>query len=440
MKKWIVTAVMMMLVLALAACGGEPSSTGQGRAQGASTGGAGGNEGSSPVEIQYWYAWGDKIGENNENLVKQFNESQDEVIVHAHYQGTYDDLHSKTQAAFAAKNAPEVTQNEIASIGIFAKSGLTQDLTPFVERDQVDMDDFVQGLMGNSYVDGKLYGLPYLRSTPILYINSTMAEEAGLDPAGPSSWEEFEEYARKLTVPGDRVGITMPINIWFFEGFVAQSNGRMISEDGEKAEFNGSAGVEALNLWLRMKEEGTLKIPTGDDAGAVTRQDFLNQKAGMVFSSTADLTLLLQIAEEGGFELNTTFMPANENYGVPTGGANLVMTAGLSEEKQEAAWTFIKWMTEKEQTIYASSFTGYLPSRYSAIESDEMKQLYEEKPQFKVAVDQLEFGRPRPMEAVYPEVSKILQDQISRAILDTGIKPEDALNEAASRADELLNR
>lgn len=445
MKKIVLALFALVFVFALAACNqgtkAEPkNSSGEHVNSNHSAGAQTDADTKKPIEIQYWYAWGDKIGENNENLVQQFNESQDEVIVQAHYQGSYADLHAKTQAAFAAKNAPEVTQNEIASIGIFAKSGMTEDLTPFVERDNVEMDDFVQGLMGNSYVDGKLYGLPYLRSTPILYLNATMAKEAGLDPAGPKNWAEFEEYARKLAIPGERVGITMPINIWFFEAFVAQSEGRMISEDGTKATFNSGAGVETLKLWLKMKEEGTLKIPTGDDAGTVTRQDFLNQKTGMMFSSTADLTLLLQIAEEGGFELNTTFMPANLTYGVPTGGANLVMTAGLSEEKQEAAWKFIKWMTEKEQTIYASSYTGYLPSRYSAIESEQMKQLYEEKPQFKVAVDQLEYGRPRPMEAVYPEISKILQDQISRAIIDTFISPEDALNEAAKRADELLSK
>ncbi|WP_248510094.1 extracellular solute-binding protein, partial [Sporosarcina sp. NCCP-2222] len=124
---------------------------------------------SGRTEITYWYAFGDKIGENNENLVKMFNDSQDKVLVKAEFQGNYADLHSKTQAAFAAKNAPEVTLNEIASIGVFARSGMTEDLTPFIERDSdIMLNDFNPGLMGNSYVDGKIHGLPYLRSTPIL--------------------------------------------------------------------------------------------------------------------------------------------------------------------------------------------------------------------------------------------------------------------------------
>ncbi|WP_052144868.1 ABC transporter substrate-binding protein [Halalkalibacter okhensis] len=390
------------------------------------------------VEITYWYAWGDKIGENNENLVKMFNESQDRIHVTAEYQGSYDDLHAKTQAAFAAGNAPEVTQNEIASVGIFANSGMTENLTPFVEKNNVDMNDFIPGLMGNSYVNDQLYALPYLRSTPILYLNKTILEEVGLDPAGPKNWEEFREYAQTLTTDGERVGMTLPVNIWMYEALVAQSGGQMLSDDGSEVAFNSEAGVAPVQFWKEMEEEGILKMPTGDEAGDVARQDFANGRSAMAFSSTADLSFWLAMAEEQGFELTTAFMPANSTYGVPTGGANLVMTAGLDPAKQEAAWEFIHWMTSTEQTIYASSYTGYLPSRMSAVNSDEMQALYEELPQFKVAVDQLEYARPRPMADAYPEIAKIISDEITRVIIQDDITAEEAIDVAAERANPLL--
>ncbi|MCG3086890.1 ABC transporter substrate-binding protein [Sporosarcina cyprini] len=393
---------------------------------------------SGRTEITYWYAFGDKIGENNENLVKMFNDSQDKVLVKAEFQGNYADLHSKTQAAFAAKNAPEVTLNEIASIGVFARSGMTEDLTPFIERDSdIMLNDFNPGLMGNSYVDGKIHGLPYLRSTPILYMNVDMLKEAGLDPAGPKNWKEFEEYLRALTVEGKSVGMSMPVDIWFFEAFVGAGGGDMLSEDEKQVTFNGEAGVEALEFWKRLSNEGVLKIPAGDEASAQAVQDFANGRSAMIFGSTAGLTNNLSIAKENGFELNTAFMPANKVNGVPTGGANLVMTAGLSPEKQEAAWEFIKWMTAKEQTIYASTYTGYLPSRLSAVNSEEMQNLYKETPQYKVAVDQLEFGKARPMADSYPEIATILRDEIARCLLE-GTSPKEALDQAASLANPLL--
>ncbi|MFC4323759.1 ABC transporter substrate-binding protein [Litchfieldia salsa] len=433
MKKLFGFLLMLTFALVLSACNSSDS-TGSETSSGSNEVAAD----TGKIELTYWYAWGDKIGENNENLVKMFNESQDKIHVTAEYQGTYDDLHAKTQAAFAAKNAPEVTMNEIASIGVFAKSGMTQDLTPFVEQDDMDLDDFNPGLMGNSYVDDKLYGLPYLRSTPILYMNTTMLEEAGLDPAGPKDWAEFEEYLRALTVEGKTVGMTMPVNIWMYEAFVAQGEGQMISDDETKATFNEEAGVEALEFWKKLEKEGIIKVPGGEEAGEVAKQDFANSRSAMIFSSTADLSYNLSVAEEQGFELNTAFMPSNKVHGVPTGGANLVMTAGLDEEKQKAAWEFIKWMTAKEQTIYASKFTGYLPSRLSAVDSDEMKALYEERPQFKVAVDQLQYGHARPMAEAYPEIATIVTDAIARTLLEDDLSPQDALDAAAEKANQLL--
>jgi len=397
-------------------------------------------KGGEKIEITYWYAWGDKIGENNENLVKMFNESQDKIHVKAEYQGTYVDLHAKTQAAFAAGNAPEVTQNEISSIGVFAKSGMTQDLTPFIERDDINMDDFNPGLMGNSYVDGKLYGLPYLRSTPILYMNTTMLKEAGLDPAGPKTWDEFEEYLRALTEEGKTVGMTMPVNIWIYEAFIASAGGQMVADDDSKVLFNEKAGVKALEFWKKLAQEGVIKVPGGETAADVAKQDFANSRAAMIFSSTADLSYNLSVAKEKGFELNTAFIPSDKQNAVPTGGANLVMTAGLEKDKQDAAWEFIKFMTAKEQTIYASKFTGYLPSRLSAVESEEMQALYKETPQFKVAVDQLQYGHPRPMAQEYPEISTVIADEITRTLLEKDLAPKDALDAAAEKSNQLLKK
>lgn len=421
------------MILVLAACGNSEATGSSGNSESNS-------EGDGPIEITYWYAWGDKIGENNENLVEQFNEMQDEIHVTAEFQGSYDELHSKTQAAFAAGNAPEVTQNEIASIETFAKSGMTQDLTAFVEEDvdEIDMDDFNPGLMGNSYVDDKLYGLPYLRSTPIVYINKTMFEEKGIDPASIQTWEDFQSAAEKLT-DDEHVGISMPVDIWFYEAFVAQAGGEMVDENGEIA-FNGEGGVEALNLWKEMVEAGTMRVPGGEplQAADMARQDFATGRAGMYFSSTADLTLMLQLADENGYELETIMFPENEQRSVPTGGANLVMTTGLDEEKQQAAWEFIKFMTAPEQTAYASEYTGYLPSRLSAVESDTMQELYEEKPQFKVAVDQLQYGNARPMIEGYPEVVKILIEEIQRLMLDTSLEAKDVLDQAAERSANVI--
>lgn len=370
------------------------------------------------VELTFWYAFKDKIEANNQELVKEFNEYQDKIHVTAEYQGSYADLHAKTKTAYTAGEAPEVTIVEIASIQEFGESGLLEDLTTFVEKDKVDIKDYQPGLMENSYVNDKLVAIPYLRSTPILYMNATLLKEAGLDPSGPKNWEEFEEYCRKLSKDGV-VGLTYPVYIWVAEGFLAQAGGgSMISDDKTKSNVNTPEMVKSLEFLKKMGDEGIIKIlPAGTEGNDKLKIDFKNQKTAMFFSSTADLTYTLQVANESGFELNTAFMPSDVKAAVPTGGANMVMISGLSEEKQEAAWEFIKFMTDKERTEKASKNTGYLPTRISAVNSEAMKTLYQEKPQFKIAVDQLQNSKGRPMVKSYSEIEKLIKESHERILL-----------------------
>jgi len=442
-KKFIALSLSVLLAAGLAACGqngsnnstAEPAGAVEGTAAAAAQAPAAGKK----VRIKYWYAFGDKIEEAKQNLVRKFNESQDRYEVIAEHQGNYEDLHAKVQAAFAAGDAPAVTDLEIASTAVFARSGMLQELTPYAERDQeeVNLDDFNPGLMGNAYVDEKLYGLPFMRSTPILYKNVTMLKEAGLDPDGPKTWDELEEYSRVLKEKG-KIGMTVPVDIWFYEALVAQSGGTMLSEDGKSASFHSPEGVAPVEFWKKLAAEGLIKMPVGDEAGATADKDWANQMSAFKFGSTAGVTGSLEIAKGNGFELATDFMPANKSYGVPTGGCQLVMTAKLSDEEKEAAWTFIKFMTTTENTIYQHKHVGYLPTRLSAIESEELHAHFKAFPQFKVAVDQLEYARPRPMETAYPEVATIIKAAIEKAILDPKVTPQDALNEAAEKANKLL--
>lgn len=370
------------------------------------------------VELKFWYAFKDKIGENNDTLVKEFNESQSKIHVTAEYQGNYNDVHSKIKTAFTAQEAPDISVMEIASIPQFVDAGILEDLTPLEKDSNININDFQEGLMKNSYFNDKLYALPYLRSTPILYMNATMLKNAGLDPTGPKNWAELEKYCKALK-KGDTIGLTYPINTWFTEAMVIQKGSTVLKDNDTKANVNTTQMMEGLKFLKNMKDEGTIRILAGTDEGSDKNKiDFKNQKSAMFFSSTADLSYNLQVAKESGFELNTAFMPAGDKFGVPTGGCNMVMVSGLSDEKKKAAWEFIKFMTSKERTAEASKNTGYLPTRKSAIETDTIKELYKEKPQFKVAVDQLQYASARPKSIYCAEVLNLLKQSEEKIFLD----------------------
>lgn len=436
MKKILSLLLASLMLLSATACGQKTSDT---PAAPAATG-APVTDGSKkePVTIEFWYAFGDKVGENTERLVAEFNASQSDIIVKAEYQGgAYNDLHTKVQAAFAAKSPPAVTLNEITVIRNFAENGMTQPLDPFIARDNFDMADYIPGLLSNTQVDGKTYGLPYLRSTPLLFYNATLLEKAGVGKAAPKTLEETLEFSRALTKSGV-VGLSTPVTTWTYEALVDSCGGRILTDDDKTAVFNTPEAMKAMNFYQTGLKEGIFKIATGGDAASQAKMEFQNQRSAMILGSTADLTYYMQVADETNFELGAAFIPDGGEGSVPTGGANLVMVNGISEEQANAAWEFMKFMTSKEQTIKSSIATGYLPVRTSAIEDAEMQKLYGEKPLFRVAVDQLETAIPRPMAKSFPKVNSLLLDALTKCILEPESDAQVIMDTAVAEANKIL--
>ena len=364
-----------------------------------------------PIRLTYWYSWTDKIQENNINLTRMFNETRGKELgihVTAEYQGTYDDLHGKLQASYIAGKTPSVTIMEIASTKTFAENGILEPLSPYIERDKVEMDDFYSGLLVNCKVGDTWYGIPYLRSTPILYMNTTLLEKAGLDTKGPKTWADLAEYCKTVKEKTGEYGLSMYSYIWVLEALMLSNNTSILTADETKTNINTPEGREVMAFIQDLAGKGYIRCVTGSDSGRI-KTDYINQKAAMWFASTADLTYILSVADENGFKVNTCFIPANKKHGVPTGGGNLIMSSLQSKEEKEASWEFIKWMTETKQAAYSHAYTGYVPSRKSASATAEIQALNKEKPQFKVALDQLElYSTGRPMNPGYRQVSEEL--------------------------------
>ena len=66
--------------------------------------------------------------------------------------------------------------------------------------------------MEDSYVDGKIYSIPFQRSTEILFYNKDAFKEVGLDPEkAPATWDELVEDAKLLTNE-NRYGVGIALN------------------------------------------------------------------------------------------------------------------------------------------------------------------------------------------------------------------------------------
>lgn len=392
-----------------------------------------------PTELTYWYAYSGVVQETNEALVKKFNETvgkQKGIHVNATTQGTYSDVQQKVQAATIAGNPPNIFVMEMGLTGMFSKNGMLEPIDSRVAADKFDVTDFQQGLLRNCRMDGKLFGLPFMPSNLILYLNTTILKQAGLDPAGPKTWDDFAHYCKTIKEKTGLYGLTLSCNIWVLEGLLLEAGTSVLSDDEKSTNINTKVARDAVKFFRDLKDAGYIRIMTNADS-AKLMSDITNQKAAMWYYTTAGITTFMGMGKAGGFSVNTAFMPKLLNYGTSAGGSNIVISVKGSKQEKDAAWEFMKWMTALEQTVFTSSKTGYMPSRKSAIDSPTMKALYAALPQFKVAIDQMAYAEGRPMNPMYTEASSIINSALD-AVWVNGKNIDTEFAEAQKAVDKLL--
>ena len=71
--------------------------------------------------------------------------------------------------------------------------------------DRAWLDSFYPAFLANGRIAGHTWGVPFQRSTVVLYWNKAIFESAGLDPEhAPATWAEHAGLATRLTQPGQR--------------------------------------------------------------------------------------------------------------------------------------------------------------------------------------------------------------------------------------------
>lgn len=378
-----------------------------------------------------------------EKICADFNAENKDIVVEPVYTGNYDDTVTKIQTAVQGGTPPDLFVSLATQRFTMASTGMAMPLDALIASDadgKAYIDDFLPSFMEDSYVDGKIYSIPFQRSTEILYYNKDKFKEAGLDPESPpKNWDELLEDAKKLT-NDNCYGVGIALNSgsaqWTFTGFSLENSekGKMLmSEDGKKVFFNTPENVEALQFWLDLQNKHKVMAE-----GVVQWTDlptqFLAGEVAMMYHTTGNIA---NINKNATFEYGTCFMPGKKQFGAATGGGNFYISSGISEDRVKAAWKFIKFATDTEKAAQWALDTGYVPTRKSCYETDMIKKYYEEVPQAKVAYEQLQYAKPELTTYNAAEIWRVLNDNIQSAV--TGdVTAKEALDNAQSEAEGIL--
>lgn len=387
---------------------------------------------SDRVNIVYWGSFSGVNGEAEQEVVRRFNESQDEVYVDYQFQGTYEETAQALTQALQAQQAPAVCLLSDVWWFRFYVNEMLEPLDSYYEAHDIDTSDYVDSLFEEGIRLDQSYWVPFARSTPIFYYNKEMWEEAGLPDRGPETWDEFEEWAQDLVVrDGDtveRAAFSHPgaasYIAWLFQGVIWQYEGSY-SDPDFTIRINEAEGVEAAEFYRRSVAEGWASTP--DDLNL----EFTNRLTASMMASTAGLG---SITEAADFEVGTAFLPEKYAFGCPTGGAGMSILSTVSDEEKEAAFQFIAFATSPEITAFWSQATGYMPVRKSA--EEDMADFYEENPNFRTAVEQLDHTTPQDAARVFiPGGDQIIGRGLERITINNE-DPQEVFDDVAATLEE----
>ncbi|WBL72879.1 ABC transporter substrate-binding protein [Serratia liquefaciens] len=397
------------------------------------------------VKLQMYYpiAVGGKISHTVEGLVADFEKLHPDISIQPVYTGDYATTVTKALTAFRGGNAPQIAViGDIEAYSLIDAGAI------------LPVSDLADDQAGKAWIDGfypafirkiqnKVWGIPFQRSTVVLYWNKQAFQQAGLEgDTPPANWQQVVDFGQKLVVrSGNEVkqwGIEIPstpIGYWTFQGIAATNGSHLDNGKGTAVTFNTPANVEALT-WLTDLAQKYGVSPKGAITWSTTPQDFIDGKTAMMVTTTGNLTT---VRENAKFPFGVAMLPEKTQRGSPTGGGNLYLFNGTSPAQQKAAVTFMQWLSAPEQAARWSIATGYVATSPAAWETATMKEYAAKVPQATVAREQLKYSQPELSTYNSVQIQELLNRAVEAAVTQSKT-PSQALENAQKQADRLLQR
>jgi multiple sugar transport system substrate-binding protein len=390
--------------------------------------------------ITFWHTLRGQKKEVFEELTKRFMKENPDIAVmdrailspDERMGNDYSALYSKLLESIVQKNTPDVAQvyenwttqfidiNALVPADSFTgKYGLTES----------DREDFFPIFLDANTFDGRLWTIPFNKSTYVLYYNKKLFGKHGITV--PRTWDELRAAARSLTErDGDQVtryGLVYTPSVDIFGHWLYSYGGNFIA--GDKAAFCDATGIKSLEYWVQITNIDRTALPSFN-----AQDDFLKEKGAIFIDSTSRIGHLRRHCP---FEFGIAPIPEGNTRSYQFAGTNLAIFNSSDRGKQEAAWRFVRFLSSTDVTAYWAASTGYLPVRQSALKDPAYQNFLKSNPDYRVGIASIQFARVQPKNAAWESIRGFINDAMYEAISQTST-PSQALEKAASYSNGLL--
>ncbi|UTR12925.1 ABC transporter substrate-binding protein [Evansella sp. LMS18] len=374
------------------------------------------------IELSYWVPFSGSDGEFMEEMVREFNQSQDDIEVEF-MNNNWDDFYPKLRTALVSNSAPDIAVSHVSNLAELIPTGAVEPLDELAEEAGLDWSTYSENQVDATLVDGSHYAVPLDTHAVIMYYNKELLDDAGLlnDDGSIMMEEGAEGFTNMLRILQDElpsditpmvIGSNNIFTFWIWHALVSQQGLEYL--DGDQVNIDSPESVTAMNIMSQWLEEDLMPADVGDNSYDI----FKTGQAAVTFTG---------VWATGNFEteesLDFEAVPFPQLYDEPAAWGNshtLIVPAQADREKQVAAVQFADWLAENS-VKWAEA--GHVPPKPSVIESAEYQEL-PYRPEYASVMDDVKYvpasdQQSAITDAILESLVKINYGQVS---VEDGIK------------------
>ncbi len=410
--------------------------------------------------ITWWHAMGGNLGAKLEQIVADYNKSQDLYTVVPTYKGSYPETMTAAIAAFRANQQPDIVQVfEVGTGTMMAAKGAVYPIYQLMKDmgEPFDPKGFLPAVVGYyTDTDGNMLSMPFNSSTPIMYYNKDEFKKAGLDPnVPPKTWDDVVTDSKKLMDSGAaKCGFTSGWISWVqLENLSAWHNQPIgTKENGfggldARLTLNGPVQVRHWDNLAKWQKSGVFQYG-GPVGGNDAPPKFYSGECAIYMNSSASLADVVANTK-GKFEVGYGMLPYYSDVkGAPQntiiGGATLWVLQGHPKEEYKGVANFLTYLSSPAVQADWHQFSGYLPITKAAYDLGIKQGYYAKNPGTDVGIKEITLNPPTPNSkglrfGNYVQVRDII-DQEFQKLLAGSETAQQALDNVDSRGNELIGQ
>jgi|GEM_PF-6044498 len=309
----------------------------------------------SPTEIIFWHHYADDMRADFwEHHAELFNNTQSGIHVRVELFPTYYNQHDAILGALVNGGQPDVAFVLPSHAALYQLGNNIIDLTPHIEQSSLAPTDFHPEIWEQDTHNNQQLGIPLHRSSPVLYTNLNQLQALGYN-SPPQNREEWVEMA--CAFDGTALDITLDA------GWILATSQPMLFFNPSEFDFEQDALRNTIDFIRELLAQGCADLPLGDRNSIQTR--FASGQTLFYLDSSSArpfVEFAIQQFFANPFPITISGIPSNDGVILNLTAPSLVIFRSTPDQ-HTAAWQWIEWLAELEQSQPWAQLNNGLPAR-----------------------------------------------------------------------------